>query len=119
MKGSSPGQLNPNELETAILRRLAADSVASCASPEHLHVLSREYTGAGSYTTFLVPESKSQQFKRQVSLDALIEIPGVKSGLGAALSLRGDAPECLEIFTYGTEAWNGLFEGYSISKAAQ
>jgi hypothetical protein len=47
-----PGQLQPNELETAILKRIAKDEPWLQMSAGDLHVLSREFTGVGGYTKF-------------------------------------------------------------------
>ena len=45
-----PGQLKPNDFELAILERLASRESSIRLSVERLHVLSREFTGVGSFT---------------------------------------------------------------------
>jgi hypothetical protein len=45
-------------------------------------------------------------------------MPNVANGLGAVLWLKGGVPECLEIYTYGEESWDGTFSGYTIVEAA-
>ena len=72
----------------------------------------------GSYTTFTCGEADANASVQQVSLDALIKMPGVPSGMGAVLFLKGGKPECLEIFTYGDDQWDGLFDGFSIEHSA-
>jgi len=54
--------------------------------------------------------------QRQIGLDALIRIPGVPYGLGAVMFLNGDQPECLEVYTFGVELWDGVYDGFSIEE---
>lgn len=112
-----PGQLKPNDLELQILQRLARVEPSIRKAVEHLHVLSRELTGVGSYTKFKCDESAGAS-ERRVGLDALINVPGVANGMGAVLFCKGDQPECLEIYTYGDDHWDGVYEGFSIEGAA-
>lgn len=53
-----PGQREPNECEVAILERIAAEYPPLRTQLEHLHVLSREFTGVGSFTNFLCQNSE-------------------------------------------------------------
>lgn len=55
--------------------------------------------------------------ERHVGLDTLIHMPGVPNGMGAVLSLKGNDPKCLEVYTFRTEAWEGQHEGLSIEEA--
>jgi hypothetical protein len=112
-----PGQLTPNELEVAVLRTIAGQPQALVTSVEGLHVLSREFTGVGSFTRFNCSEPDTS-LRRHVGLDALISLPGVPNGLGAVLHVLGREPQCLEVYTFGTEAWDGTIEGFSIASAA-
>lgn len=109
-----PGQTEPNELELAILGRLARQEPSSLPSLRDLHVLSREYTGVGSFTKFHREESGAEADNRQVSLEALIRMPKVPSGLGAVLFCEGMQADCLEIFAYGEEHGDGVYDGFSI-----
>jgi hypothetical protein len=52
-----PGQINPNEFEFAILEHLAREEPFVRGSFGQLHVLSREFTGVGRFTTFAGCES--------------------------------------------------------------
>ena len=83
-----------------------------------LHVLSREFTGVGSFTNFQVDESLPVAPGRHLDLDAEICVPGVPSGLGAVLFCKGDQPECLEVYTYGDEQWDGVYIGFTIEPTA-
>lgn len=110
-----PGQLRPNELEVAILERLARKE-PSLGGLDHLRVLSREFTGVGSFTRFKCKVYTAAAVDQQVSLDTLINVPGVPNGLGAVLFCKGGAPACLEVFTYGDDHWDGLYDGFSIEE---
>jgi hypothetical protein len=112
-----PGQLTPNEFEKAILQAIAHGRPHLLASIEALHVLSREFTGVGSFTKFTCTEPGTSPVQR-LGLDALISLPAVPGGLGAVLHMRGNEAECLEVYTFGTEAWDGTLEGFSIASAA-
>lgn len=110
-----PGQLNPNDLEVAILGKLLASWKSSDIS--QLHVLSREFTGVGSYTKFSMPAGAESKESDSVGLTDLINVPGVPNGLGAVLWLRADVPETLELYTFGSEHWDGRYEGFSLGSA--
>jgi len=101
-----------NALELAILARLSVAGAPVDAS--NLIVVSREITGAGSYTTFETADPPPDVWRDRVGLDVLIEVPGVPNGLGAVLWLSNDSPLCLEIYTYGGDSWDGSFEGYRL-----
>ena len=111
-----PGQLHPNELEVAILEHIARDEPWLQGPFIALHVLSREYTGVGGYTNFLceVPEQAGDPCP---SLKPSLCVPGVPHGMRAVLWCRGTLPECLELFTYGDERWDGTFGGFSFADA--
>lgn len=109
-----PGQITPNELEIAILKRMAVDVPALNMFIGQLHVLSRKYTGVGSYTDFRIDAESGDLPAGYLGLHALICVPNVPSGMGAVLSTENGQPEFLEIFTYGEELWDGLFAGFTI-----
>ena len=113
-----PAQIRPNELECAILERIAQDEPWLQGPFTSLHVLSREYTGVGSYTNFVcdAPEAEGDPFP---GLNPLISMPGVPNGMGAVLHCRGALPKCLELFTYGDDPWDGTYEGFMFEEAAK
>lgn len=112
-----PGQIEPNEFELAILGSLARQAPQEAPFFDRLHVLSREFTGVGSFTKFATDEFSTEiPTKRPLHLKAVIHMPTVPSGLGALLFYRGDQPECLEVHTYGNEHWDGAYDGYSIEE---
>jgi len=113
-----PGQLEPNEFELAILERLARKEPSIRGSINQLHVLSREFTGVGCFTSFQCDASGAGASVQHIGLDVLINMPGVPYGMGAVLFRKGGKPECLEIFTYGGEHWDGVYEGFSIEQTA-
>ncbi len=113
-----PGQLEPNEFEIAILTCLADQEPWLHDVIQFLHVLSREYTGVGSFTRFKYEDTEAQRQNRQISLESLIHMPGVPNDMGAVLFCIGNQPECLEIYTFGNDHWDGVFDGFSIEKIA-
>ena len=113
-----PGQITTNELETAILECIAKDHEALATFLGNLHVISREFTGVCSCTTFADGKASPSLPNGYLSLDAQIELPGLPFGLGAHLACEGGFPKFLEIFTYGTELWDGNYIGFSLVKPA-
>ncbi len=111
-----PGQPSPNDLENAILEHLVSKDSSLGEPIQRLHVLSREFTGVGSFTRFSSEGSRERAPIQSVGLDALIKMPGVPNGMGAVLFLKGGKPDCLEIFTYGDDHWDGVFDGFSIER---
>ena len=107
-----PGQLEPNEFETALLKRFATQDPS--LSIDSLHVLSREFTGVGSFTKFLCGGPGETKWDRDLKLGAIISMPGVPSGLGAVLFCTGNQPTCLEIYTFGDEYWDGVYDGFAV-----
>jgi hypothetical protein len=112
MSALAPTSDIANALELAILARLSVAGAPVDVSK--LDVISREITGAGSYTTFATADPPPDVWRDHVGLDVLIEVPGVPNGLGAVLWLTSDLPLCLEIYTYGGDSWDGSFEGYRL-----
>ncbi len=113
-----PGQVKPNEFELAILERLATKEPSIRGSVGQLHVLSREFTGVGSFTKFACEESSDGAPDQHVGLDDLIKVPGVPNGMGAVLFCKGGRPQCLEVFTYGDDHWEGVYDGFAIEQTA-
>ena len=109
-----PGQIEPNEFEIAIIKRFAQQDPSIRKASNRLHVLSREFTGVGSFTNFKCIESQSSDEIRTIDLNAQINMPGVPNGLGAVLFCKGNQLDCLEIHTYGDDKWDGVYDGFSI-----
>lgn len=112
-----PGQLKPNYFEIALLEQIAIDNPSLREHLANLHVLSRKFTGVGSFTNFKIPDLDAQLPRTQMGLDALITVPGVENGMGAILFCRGGRPECLETYTFAGTLWDGVFEGFKINAA--
>jgi len=109
-----PGQLTPNSFELAILRFIATKQPSIVESIARLHVLSREFTGVGSFTKFHLEEVASEVPKQHIELDALIKVPSVPNGMGAVLFCKGGKPEVLEVYTFGEDHWDGVHDGFFI-----
>jgi hypothetical protein len=100
MEQVRPGQIDPNVFESAILGRIASEQPALCPHLAHLRVLSREFTGVGSYTTFQCENCEAEIAEGQYILKGLIHMPGVAFGMGAVLFCKEGQPDFLETFTY-------------------
>ena len=111
-----PGQVELNEFEIAILAELANDLPEIAQLIGKMFVLSREFTGVGSYTNFNCTESNAKLGDKSISLNALISMPNVPEGMGAVLFCEAGKPKVLETYTFGNELWNGEYEGFSIEK---
>ena len=111
-----PGQTEPNELELAVLDRIAQEHPTVRPMIKGLHVLSREYTGVGSFTNFKHQDSQGDSQGRWIGLNPLIRISSVPNGLGAMLFCEGSQITLLEIYTFGDD-WDGLYDGFKIDDA--
>jgi hypothetical protein len=105
-----PGQITPNEFEVAILERIAAENPSLRVNMRHLRVLSRTFTGVGSFTKFIYKGLEGKSDEQQLGFDGLIIMPNVPNGMGAILFCRGGQPKSLETYTFGNESWDGVFE---------
>jgi hypothetical protein len=112
-----PGQLTTTEFESAILQRLAHQLPPLKLCVANLHVLSREFTGVGTFTHFQPSSSLTSLPDGAYSLDVLINMPGVPNGMGAALFIKDGYADFLETFTFGSEHWDGMCYGFSIQNA--
>jgi hypothetical protein len=109
-----PGQLHPNEFEVVLLQRLLAVNALPFVISD-LHVLSREFTGVGCYTDFLV--RNGPKVERQVlGIAARIRMPGLEHELGFHAFYEGDRI-LFETFTFGDDKWDGVFDGFEIQTA--
>jgi hypothetical protein len=113
-----PGQLEPNEFELAILDRIAQKQPSIRPLIQDLRVLSREFTGVGSFTTFQCDDAGPEGDRQHFGLKEVISMPHVPNGMGAILFCEHGRPKLLETFTYGEEHWDGVYDGFSIAGAA-
>ena len=112
-----PGQLSLNEFEVAILEHIAKDEPSIRLLIPQLRVLSRKFTGVGSYATLDCHDSSPDLEDRPVG-HPNITMPDVPNSMGAVLFCEIGKPKTLETYTYGDEHWDGNYEGFSIDKAA-
>lgn len=108
-----PGQLNLNEFEIAILEQIAMDEPSLLPLIPKLHVLSRKYTGVGSYTNFLFEGNVPVLANKKIGNPKIV-MPNVPNGLGAILFCENGKPIFLETYTYGSDHWDGNHQGFSI-----
>ena len=113
-----PGQLDVNGFERALLEHMARDWPSLSPLIPHLHVLSREFTGVGSYTNFAPADGSNDLGNERIGLEGLIAMPGVPNGMGAVLFCDGGVPKVLETYTFGLDHWDGVYTGFTISSAA-
>lgn len=109
-----PGQLTPNDFEIALLESFAEQDQSIRGPFERLHVLSREFTGVGSFTSFVGSDPESGSTRRVFSLDALVRIAGGQHLLGVVLFCLGDRLDCLEVFSMDGSPWDGVYDRFSI-----
>lgn len=79
-------------------------------------VTTRELTGAGFYTTFLImPQAPRLEGSKAIRLgDVTAEIDGLQSGAGFVLFVNNGAIEFLEGFSYG-EPWPEKVDNFRLS----
>ena len=111
-----PGQLHPNVLEHALLDRLASEHPDAQITVPDLHVLSRTFTGVGSFTEFLV-KGQPPVPRRVLGSSAHVTIPSLQYGLGVVAFREGDRLT-LETFAFGDETWDGVFDGFVVGPTA-
>jgi hypothetical protein len=114
-----PRQTNLNELEESILNFMAKDFPPLKEMINQLSVLSREFTGVGSYTNFQCLDSSSELDRERIGLQTTVSIPNVSNGLGGVMFCEEGKPKLLELYTYGDEKWDGEFEGFKLNKEAE
>ena len=113
-----PGQPQANKFEVAIIESISADNPAEGellrTIVPGIRVLSRTFTGVGSFTCFHCEIVRPLLADKRLSLNRLISMPGVPDGMGAVLFCEGGKPKTLEVFTYGEQHWDGENEGFVI-----
>jgi len=103
-----------NKLEKAILVEISGEYPELKTVIDSLVVYKRELSGAGSFTHFEHSEVlKIKNDMKFLNLVKIIEIPGLKNGMGAHLELEKGIPDMLEIYTFGSESWDGKHENFS------
>lgn len=110
------------KLENAILEKIAtAPQNKHLFIEKHLPFLSvgsRELTGVGMYVNF-DDSSPSEILSEQLneaevfSSNHIVEIDTLKNGLGFALYAKDGKVDFIELFTYGSEPWDGSYNSLS------
>lgn len=109
-----PGQVMPNALENAALLRIGEGAPSVLPFLKDLHVLSRTYTGVGCFTEFLCPGTPHTPRESPLGMTGMIRLRQVANGMGAVLWCRLGRPQCLELYTFGGDAWDGTFDKFEI-----
>jgi hypothetical protein len=101
-----------NEFESEIIACITAQNPRIRPLIQELHPIRREFTGAGSYTNFRCRSEGGKAW--HLVIEGLIEVKSAPYGLQAAIFFKGSEVDFLEIFTIGTESWDGDHEGFTI-----
>jgi hypothetical protein len=109
----------PNDFERAILLRIADEnpsitSVLKALLPA-LRVSDRDFTGVGSFTTF-VPGAAHAEFTAHTYglQSSCVRLPGLEVGLDAILFSDEGKPDFVDFVNIGNEPWDGRHEGFRI-----
>lgn len=113
----------PNLLEQRIMGMLLAGDDATLQILREqfrvAEVTQRELTGAGFFTTFLVPPQVPRlEGDRTFTFgDVIAEMEGLEHGAGFLLYVRNGSIDCLEGYSY-EEAWPDTVSGLRLSYPA-
>jgi hypothetical protein len=107
------------EFETAVLERIAEVNSRYRAEITELvrssEVADRGWTGAGGFITLVPNAVHFEPHNLELHADAVIQIPGLKDGLGAILFVRDGRADWLELTMFdGDGEWWGDSTGYRI-----
>ncbi|MBK9712362.1 MAG: hypothetical protein IPO81_13735 [Kouleothrix sp.] len=94
-------------LERALIELVAAENWPGFRI-DGLYVKKRENTGVGRYTS--LEDSHKQQLNDgdYGAQGWLLEMEGIKHGLGFVVNVSAGAINYLEIAVYGNESWDGV-----------
>ncbi len=112
-----PDSVQANEFESALLNRILAVYPDVRLAIADLRVLSRTFSGVGSFTDFRVDGWPKESERRVLTTDFLVAIPGLQNGLGVIAFLDGNGL-MLETYSFGDETWDGDSQGYTIGPDA-
>ncbi|PGH39187.1 MAG: hypothetical protein CRN43_10685 [Candidatus Nephrothrix sp. EaCA] len=110
-----------NKLELSILERLSINYPSIKGHIPFLRVESRENTGVGMYINFsyINPVEKLLDLgieNTSICTNEIIEMDGLKYGLGYEVDITDGKIKFIEIFTYGEE-WDGdVLENFIFTK---
>jgi len=108
------GQETPNALEVAVLRRIGEGAPSIRELIGGLRVQSRKYTGVGCFTEFECAGAPDAPRESPLRMNGLIRMRVVANGMGALLWCRLGRPHCLELYTFGDDAWDGSFDEFEL-----
>lgn len=105
-----------NKLELSILNKLSVQYPSIKHHIPFLKVVSREITGVGMYVNFGYTQmSKNipthEVLNGSISTNEIIEIEGLRYGLGYEVDVSNGKINFIEFITYGEE-WDGNIENF-------
>ncbi len=94
-------------LERELVARTAQDNWPGFQT-DRLQVIKRENTGAGRYV-YLKDDREQDLPDGTYSVEGqMIEMAGVRNGLGFAIDVSASRINYVELFTFGNEDWDGI-----------
>ena len=109
-----PNDTKLNDFEKAIFEHIAKYEPSINHLIHNLNVLSREFTGVGSFTNLYSEIEEPLLGNKRIGIKGQIKVPNVPSGLDAIIFCENGKIKVLEICTFGSEHWNGNYIGFII-----
>ena len=100
-------------LERAIVDMVARENWGEFRT-DALRVSKRENTGAGRYTTLADGYEQALADGEYSAQGRMIELLGVRNGLGFVVDVTNSRVNHIEPFTFGNDEWNGSENGWKI-----
>jgi hypothetical protein len=94
------------ELERAIVEVVSRENWSDFRTDD-LRVLKRENTGAGRFTYLADRRDQTLADGSYSAQGRLVELPGVRNGLGFIVDISRSRISHIELFTFGNETWDG------------
>ncbi len=94
-------------LESELVDRTAQENWPGFQT-DRLQVIKRENTGAGRYVYLKDGREQHLPDGTYSAEGRMIEMAEVRNGLGFAIDVSGSRINYVELFTFGTEEWDGV-----------
>jgi hypothetical protein len=101
------------DLEREVIELVARENWPKFRA-DAVSVLSRENTGAGRYTYLADGHEQALPDGSYSAQGRMIELPGVRNGLGFVVEVSSSRISHIEFFTFGNDEWNGGEQGWKV-----
>jgi hypothetical protein len=101
------------DLEREIVEMVARENWGEFRT-DTLRVLSRENTGAGRYTHLADGREQALPDGSYSAQGRMVELRGVRNGLGFVVDVANSRISHIELFTYGNDEWDGSESDWKI-----